>query len=121
MSNKFLNTLVSGDLTQLTNGTASLYLKSLKINDLEANKDVLSDKNKYLTTGSGGSYVSNPYNGVIQATGFKGNFIQDISETSNIYLSNSEINIVSSSVKINGQPIDNSIDLQDAYDNSTIA
>jgi len=123
MSNKFLSGVLNGDISALTNGTASLYLKSLRINDLEANKDVLSDKNKFLITGAGGSFITNPYNGVIQSTGFKGNFIQDISETSNIYLSNSEINLVSSSVKINGQPIENggTTDLQGAYDNSTIA
>ena len=78
MSSKFLNGSFSGDITALTNGTTSLYLKSLRINDLESNKDVLSDQNKFLTTGSGGSFVTNPYNGTLQVSDLKTDTINSL-------------------------------------------
>jgi hypothetical protein len=53
MSNTFLSSLHGSDLSQLTNGTASLFLKSLKVNDLEGSKTVLTDNEKYLSTGAG--------------------------------------------------------------------
>jgi hypothetical protein len=54
MGSKFLNSLHGESLSALTNGTASLFLKSLKINDLEDSKNVVVD-DKFLTTGSGAS------------------------------------------------------------------
>ena len=78
MSSKFLNGSFSGDITALTNGTTSLYLKSLRINDLESNKDVLSDQNKYLTTGAGAEYVTNPYNGTLQVSNLKTDTINSL-------------------------------------------
>jgi hypothetical protein len=57
MSNKFLNSLHGESLSVLTNGTASLYLKSLKINDLEDSKNVVTD-DKFLTTGGGASELT---------------------------------------------------------------
>ena len=57
MSNKFLNSLHGESLSVLTTGTASLYLKSLKINDLEDSKNVVTD-DKFLTTGSGASELT---------------------------------------------------------------
>ena len=78
MSSKFLNGSFSGDITALTNGTTSLYLKSLRINDLEANKDVLSDQNKFLTTGAGAEYVTNPYTGTLQVSDLKTDTINSL-------------------------------------------
>jgi len=63
-----LNSLHGGDLSQLTNGTASLFLKSLKVNDLESSKGVTTDDNKFLATGSGTS-LTNPYNGNLTING----------------------------------------------------
>ena len=53
MSSKFLSSLHGESLSVLTNGTASLFLKSLKVNDLEGSKNVLVDNGKFLTTGAG--------------------------------------------------------------------
>ena len=68
MSNKFLSSLHGGDISVLTNGTASLFLKSLKVNDLESDKGVITDDNKFLATGSGTS-LTNPYNGNLTING----------------------------------------------------
>jgi len=57
MSNKFLSSLHGESLSVLTTGTASLYLKSLKINDLEDSKNVVTD-DKFLTTGNGASELT---------------------------------------------------------------
>ena len=55
----------------MTNGTASLFLKSLKINDLEGSKSVGTDDSKFLTTGSGtnSDTLTNPYNGNLMING----------------------------------------------------
>jgi len=94
MSSKFLSGSFSGDITALTNGTTSLYLKSLRINDLEASKDVLSDQNKYLTTGAGGSFVTNPYNGVLQVLDLKTDTINSLNtSTTNLETKTQNINL----------------------------
>ena len=54
MSNKFLYPLHDESLSALTNGTATLYLKSLKVNDLQGSRNVSTDSAKYLKSDSGG-------------------------------------------------------------------
>ena len=54
MSNKFLYPLHDESLSALTNGTATLYLKSLKVNDLQGSRNVATDSAKYLKSDDGG-------------------------------------------------------------------
>ena len=54
MSNKFLYPLHDESLAVLQNGTATLFLKSLKVNDLQSGKNVATDSGKYLTSDSSG-------------------------------------------------------------------
>ena len=54
MSNKFLYPLHDESLAVLQNGTATLFLKSLKVNDLQSSKNVATDSGKYLTSDSSG-------------------------------------------------------------------
>jgi hypothetical protein len=67
MSSKFLNTLHGGDLSQLTNGTASIFVKSLKVSDLQGSKDVMTDDDKYLSTGAVSAASSKTQN-IVSAT-----------------------------------------------------
>ena len=62
MSNKFLYPLHDESLAVLQNGTATLFLKSLKVNDLQRSKNVATDSGKYLTSdnsGGGGVVTTN--------------------------------------------------------------
>ena len=59
MSNKFLESFFEGsggsggiDLSSLLDGSTSLYLKSLKLNDILGNENIKSDNNKFLVSGS---------------------------------------------------------------------
>ena len=131
MSSKFISSTTIDQ--SLQNGTAFLNIKNIKVQNLQPNFPVKADgdKNIYSTKleiadvnnlqTALNNVISNPYVGTLQSDNFKGDSIKDKTETSTINLTNTEIDLVATSVKINGQPVDNSITLQDAYNNSVIA
>ena len=132
MTDKFLNTGGSGN-ANITNGSANIYGATLGAENLEPSMPIKTNSVKQLISSNLeiadinnlqselNNVLTNPFNGTLQATDFKGNSIKDITETSTINLTASEIDLVASSVKVNGQSFDASVDLQDAYDNSVIA
>ena len=132
MSDKFLNTGGGGN-ANITNGSANIYAAILGADNLEPSMPIKTNSVKQLIStnleiadvnnlqNELNNVLTNPFNGTLQADDFKGDSIKDKTETSTINLTNTEIDLVSSSVKINGQPIDNSVNLQDVYDNSVVA
>ena len=119
MSNKFLSTGGSGN-SDLSNGSTPIFVASITLDNLEASMPVKTNSVKELIStklnisdinnlqSELDTVLTNPYQGTLQADDFKGDSIKDKSETRTINLSSTEIDIVSQSVKINGQPIDSS-------------
>jgi hypothetical protein len=115
MSNKFLGT--TGAEIDVTNGSTVLYgstigAKSLKpsyavktnsAGNLISTKLFISDVENLQQKLN--SVITNPYAGDLESKSFVSNNIYDTTRTSNINLSNDTINIVSESVKINGETV----------------
>jgi hypothetical protein len=115
MSNKFLGT--TGAEIDVTNGTVPLYgsilgAKSLKpsyavktnsAGNLVSTKLFISDVENLQQKLN--SVITNPYAGDLESKSFVSNNIYDTTRTSNISLSNDTINIISESVRVNGQTI----------------
>ena len=115
MSNKFLGT--TGAEIDVTNGSTVLYgstigAKSLKpsyavktnsAGNLISTKLFISDVENLQQKLN--SVITNPYAGDLESKSFVSNNIYDTTRTSNISLSNDTINIVSESVKINGETV----------------
>jgi hypothetical protein len=115
MSNKFLGT--TGAEIDVTNGSTVLYgstigAKSLKpsyavktnsAGNLISTKLFISDVENLQQKLN--SVITNPYAGDLESKSFVSNNIYDKTRTSNINLSNDTINIISESVKVNGQTI----------------
>jgi len=130
MSDKFLNTGGTGN-TNISNGSSNIFAASLGSDNLLPSMPIKTNSVKQLIStkleiadinnlrSELDNVLTNPFQGTLQADDFRGDSIKDKTETSTINLTQSEIDIVSSVVKINGQQIDPSVDLQEAYNNST--
>ena len=130
MADKFLNTGGGGN-ANISNGSANIFAAVLGADNLEPSKPIKTNSVKQLIStnlevsdinnlqNELDNVLTNPFNGTLQATDFKGNSIKDITETTTINLTPTEIDLVATSVKVNGQTVDPFVDLQDAYNNST--
>ena len=128
MTDKFLSTGGGGN-ANISNGSVNIFAATLAADNLEPSKAIKTNSVKQLIStnleiadinnlqSELNNVISNPFAGTLQADDFKGDSIKDKTETSTINLTATEIDLVATSVKINGQPIDNSVTLQDAYDN----
>ena len=130
MADKFLQTGGGGN-ANLSNGSVNIFAATLAADNLEPSKAIKTNSVKQLIStnleiadvnnlqNELDNVISNPYVGTLQADDFKGDSIKDKTETSTVNLTATEIDLVATSVKINGQPVDNSVTLQDAYNNQT--
>lgn len=128
MADKFLNTGGGGN-ANITNGSANIYAATLGADNLEPSKAIKTNSVKQLVSTNLDiadvnnlqdeldNIISNPFAGTLQADDFKSDSLKDKTETSTINLTDTEIDIVATSVKINGQAVDTSVDLQEAYTN----
>ena len=132
MADKFLNTGGGGN-ANISNGSVNIFAATLSADNLEPSKAIKTNSVKQLIStnleiadvnnlqSELDNVLTNPFVGTLQADDFKGDSIKDKTETSTINLTATEIDLVATSVKVNGQAVDASVDLQDAYNNSVVA
>ena len=128
---KFLLSGNSSDGVSISNGKTDIYVNSVRIENLDPSKPVATNASKSLISRNLeisevnnlrqelDNTVTNPFTGQLTASqGFVGPILEETTGNSSINLTPGQIDLITPQVLINGQPIDNNVDLQDVYNNS---
>jgi hypothetical protein len=112
-ADKFLNTSGAGG-GDLTNGSININAATLTADNLEPSKALKTNSVKQLIStnleiadinnlqNELDNVLSNPFNGTLQATDLKSNSLKDLTETSSMNLTNTNIDLTAVNISING-------------------